>query len=354
MPLLHFTIALKLFLCLQLASATINIPPGYSVPAVFVFGDSIVDTGNNNNLITQAKCNYPPYGRNFLDQQATGRFSNGKVPSDLLVDALGIKEFLPPYANPSLRPEDLITGVNFASGGAGFDPLTSQLAPAISLEDQLGMFREYSKKLEELVGVARAKFIIANGLFMVVAGSNDIANTFYLARIRQIHFNIDSYTDFMARYASAFAKELYAAGGRRIGFFGAPPLGCVPSQRTLAGGIERACVNEYNAAAELFNGKLHIALNQLQTSLPNSKLVYVDIYNPLLDVIQNYRKYGFEVADRGCCGTGKIEVTFLCNKFVKTCNDPNKFVFWDSFHPTEATYSYLVAPIIQKYISNFL
>ena len=78
--------------------------------------------------------------------------------------------------------------------------------PAISLEDQLGMFREYSKKLEELVGVARAKFIIANGLFMVVAGSNDIANTFYLARIRQIHFNIDSYTDFMARYASAFAK----------------------------------------------------------------------------------------------------------------------------------------------------
>lgn len=89
-------------------------------------------------------------------------------------------------------------------------------------------------------------------------------------------------------------KELYAAGGRRIGFFGAPPLGCVPSQRTLAGGIERVCVNEYNAAAELFNGKLHTALNQLQTSLPNSKLVYVDIYNPLLDVIQNYRKYGIQ------------------------------------------------------------
>lgn len=101
LPLLHLTkwcssssssssLKLKLFLCLQLllhlpaANAAVKIPPGYSVPAVFVFGDSIVDTGNNNNLLTQAKCNYPPYGKDLPGGQATGRFSNGRVPSDLV------------------------------------------------------------------------------------------------------------------------------------------------------------------------------------------------------------------------------------------------------------------------------
>lgn len=78
--------------------------------------------------------------------------------------------------------------------------------PAISLEDQLANFRAYKKKLEGVVGEERAKFIIVNSLYLVVAGSNDIANTFYLARIRQLHFTIDSYTDFMARSASAFVK----------------------------------------------------------------------------------------------------------------------------------------------------
>lgn len=49
-------------------------------------------------------------------------------PFILPADVLGIKELLPPYANSNLQPEDLITGVCFASGGAGFDPLTSQTA----------------------------------------------------------------------------------------------------------------------------------------------------------------------------------------------------------------------------------
>uniref|UniRef100_A0A5K1H1D3 SGNH hydrolase-type esterase domain-containing protein n=1 Tax=Nymphaea colorata TaxID=210225 RepID=A0A5K1H1D3_9MAGN len=30
--------------------------------SLIVFGDSIVDAGNNNDLNTINKCNYPPYG----------------------------------------------------------------------------------------------------------------------------------------------------------------------------------------------------------------------------------------------------------------------------------------------------
>ncbi|RRT75062.1 hypothetical protein B296_00011635 [Ensete ventricosum] len=54
------------------------------VPALLVFGDSIVDPGNNNVLPTFARCNFPPYGKDFPGGKATGRFSNGKNPSDIL------------------------------------------------------------------------------------------------------------------------------------------------------------------------------------------------------------------------------------------------------------------------------
>ncbi|KAF4354888.1 hypothetical protein F8388_013837, partial [Cannabis sativa] len=55
-----------------------------SVSAVIMFGDSIVDTGNNNNnILSPARSNFPPYGRDFIGSKPTGRYSNGKVPSDL-------------------------------------------------------------------------------------------------------------------------------------------------------------------------------------------------------------------------------------------------------------------------------
>jgi len=66
----------------------------------------------------------------------------------------------------------------------------------------------------------------------------------------------------------------------------------VPSQRTLAGGILRECADKYNVAAKLFNSKLSSAVDSLNRNLPNSKMVYIDVYTPLLDLIQNPTKYG--------------------------------------------------------------
>ena len=45
----------------------------------------------------------------------------------LLAEFFGVKKNVPPYLDPSLTIEDLMTGVSFASAGAGFDPLTSQI-----------------------------------------------------------------------------------------------------------------------------------------------------------------------------------------------------------------------------------
>lgn len=53
------------------------------VPAIITFGDSAVDVGNNDYLPTIYKANYPPYGRDFVNKQATGRFCNGKLATDI-------------------------------------------------------------------------------------------------------------------------------------------------------------------------------------------------------------------------------------------------------------------------------
>ena len=52
------------------------------VPAIITFGDSAVDVGNNDYLPTLFKADYPPYGRDFVNHQPTGRFCNGKLATD--------------------------------------------------------------------------------------------------------------------------------------------------------------------------------------------------------------------------------------------------------------------------------
>lgn len=59
------------------------------VPAMFIFGDSLIDNGNNNNLPSFAKANYFPYGIDF-NGGPTGRFSNGYT----MVDEIGPSLFL--------------------------------------------------------------------------------------------------------------------------------------------------------------------------------------------------------------------------------------------------------------------
>ncbi|PKA57646.1 GDSL esterase/lipase [Apostasia shenzhenica] len=56
-------------------------------PAVFVFGDSHVDSGNNNFLLTTlSKANRPPNGIDFVASggQPTGRFTNGRTIADII------------------------------------------------------------------------------------------------------------------------------------------------------------------------------------------------------------------------------------------------------------------------------
>ncbi|CAH8258295.1 unnamed protein product [Arabidopsis lyrata] len=335
-------------------NALVKIPKNTTVPAVIVFGDSIVDAGNNDDMITEARCDYAPYGIDFDGGVATGRFSNGKVPGDIVAEELGIKPNIPAYRDPNLKPEDLLTGVTFASGGAGYVPLTTKIAGGIPLPQQLKYFEEYIKKLKGMVGEERTKFIIKNSLFVVICGSNDIVNNFFALPPVQLHYTVASFTALMADNARSFAQTLYGYGARRILVFGAPPIGCVPSQRTVAGGPTRDCVARFNDASKLFNTKLSANIDVLSRTLRDPTIIYIDIYSPLLDLILNPHQYGFKVANKGCCGTGLIEVTALCNNYTASvCPIRSDYVFWDSFHPTEKAYRIIVAKLFDRYLNRF-
>ena len=101
---------------------------GKKVPAIIVFGDSTVDAGSNNYIPTVARGNFPPYGRDFDGGVPTGRFSNGRLITDFMSEALGLLSTVPAYLDDSYTIDQLATGVCFASGGTGMDALTAKLA----------------------------------------------------------------------------------------------------------------------------------------------------------------------------------------------------------------------------------
>ena len=116
---LTLTLALTLILLLAIAPR----PASAATDAVFVFGDSLVDVGNNNYLpLGQAKASHLPNGIDFPSTNGhtpTGRFTNGLTIPDILGLKAGLKGFVPPYLAPSSHGQAIVHGVNYASGGGG-------------------------------------------------------------------------------------------------------------------------------------------------------------------------------------------------------------------------------------------
>lgn len=79
---LAFILTLGLLKYISLGECVPNAQP--QVPCMFIFGDSLVDNGNNNGILTMARANYRPYGIDF-PEGPSGRFTNGKT----IVDVLG-------------------------------------------------------------------------------------------------------------------------------------------------------------------------------------------------------------------------------------------------------------------------
>ncbi|KAH0973127.1 hypothetical protein GBA52_025283 [Prunus armeniaca] len=46
---------------------------------------------------------FPTIWEGLHRRKPTGRFSNGRVPSDLIAESVGVKNILPAYLDPSLK-----------------------------------------------------------------------------------------------------------------------------------------------------------------------------------------------------------------------------------------------------------
>ncbi|CAI0439321.1 unnamed protein product [Linum tenue] len=308
-------------------------PLPHKISTVLIFGDSTVDTGNNNHLSTVFKANFPPYGQDFPGHVATGRFSNGKLVPDFLASMLGIKDTVPPYLDPGLRPRDLLTGVSFASAGSGYDERTSTgFTNVIPVLKQVDLFRRYIERVEGLVEEAQALEIVNAALVLVAAGTNDMTFNFYdvpSTTNRRAEFNLSGYHHFLQNNLGIFVKRMLITG--------LPPIGCLPIQKATRN--SQSCVKQQNKDALSYNKKLKKLLPILQSELPRSRLIFGDIYKPFLEMIRFPKKYGFAEVSRGCCGTGRsMERSMLCNRKTPKCHNASQYVFWDSIHPSQATY----------------
>ncbi|KAL5061210.1 hypothetical protein RYX36_032814, partial [Vicia faba] len=167
--------------------------------AFFVFGDSLVDSGNNNYLVTTARADSPPYGIDYPTGRPTGRFSNGLNIPDLISQKLGAESVLP-YLSPRLRGEKLLVGANFASAGIGIlNDTGAQFLNIIRMYKQLDYFEEYQHRAAFLIGPARTRTLVKKSLVLITVGGNDFVNNYYLvpysARSRQ--YSLQDYVKFL-------------------------------------------------------------------------------------------------------------------------------------------------------------
>ncbi|XP_061987380.1 GDSL esterase/lipase At1g06990-like [Populus nigra] len=318
-------------------------------PAILVFGDSTVDSGNNNEIDTLFKANFRPYGRRYPGHTPTGRFSDGRLITDFLASILKIKNAVPPFLKPDLSDHEIATGVSFASSGSGYDNATNDVFGVISFPKQIDMFRDYTARLRRIVGEQKAKNIIGAALVVISTGTNDISTL-------RMDKNDTGYQDFLLNKVQFFTKQLYDLGCRSMIVAGLPPIGCLPIQMTTKQQppSRRRCLHNQNLYCVSYNQKLASMLPLVQAKLSGSKIAYADIYEPLMDMIHHPQKYGFEETNKGCCGTGFVEMGPLCNPTTPTCRHPSRYLFWDAVHPGQSTYQYLTKYVEKKVLPKFL
>ncbi|KAL5975061.1 hypothetical protein ACLOJK_031737 [Asimina triloba] len=306
------------------------------VPALIIFGDSTNDVGNNNNLDTLVKANFPPYGRDF-NHTATGRFCNGKLATDFTAENLGFTSYPPAYLSPKAKGRRLLTGVSFASAASGYYDNTAAIWHSISLSQQLEYHKQYQAKVVKMVGKSNASAIFSGAVHILSAGSSDFLQNYYINPLLYNYYTVKQFSDVLIHSYSSFILKLYGRGSRKIGVSTLPPLGCLPAAITLFGKDSNECVKRLNRDAESFNKKLNATSIKLQKQLANSTIVVFDVYQPLLGIINKPSDSGFFEARKACCGTGVLETSFLCNKESPgTCANATEYVFWDSVHPSEA------------------
>ncbi|KAI3473549.1 hypothetical protein Pfo_031207 [Paulownia fortunei] len=257
--------------------------------AMFAFGDSLTDPGNNNYLNSLAKANYVPYGVDFYEGPS-GRFCNGK------------------------------TGERF------------------SLSEQVENFESTLNQLKSQMEDEELSNYLTKALVIMALGSNDYINNYLQPSFYTTSYiySPKDYVDLLINRYTRQILALHSLGLRKFFLGGIGPLGCIPNQ--LATGLPPPgkCVAYTNDVVGMFNKRLESLVDELNSKYNGSIFTYGNTFGAFIDILNNAKTYGFSVTDRGCCGIGRNRGQITCLPFSVPCNNRNQYVFWDAFHPTQA------------------
>ncbi|KAH1133909.1 hypothetical protein GYH30_012356 [Glycine max] len=128
--------------------------------AFFVFGDSLVDNGNNNYMATTTCVDAPPYGIDYPpSHRPTGCFSNGYNIPNLISQRLGAESTLS-YLSP-----DEINSLMYR---------------------QLQYFKEYQNRVSAIIGASQAKSLVNQALVLITVGVSHLSTKNFC---RKMHNN---------------------------------------------------------------------------------------------------------------------------------------------------------------------
>ncbi|KAL4628249.1 hypothetical protein ACB092_05G223600, partial [Castanea dentata] len=314
--------------------------------ALFIFGDSVFDAGNNNyiNTITDYQANYEPYGENFF-KYSTGRFSDGRIipdfiESEFLLYILTIFDLfqLSLQIFRSLHHIYILVIIDILMGQ------TSHLQElVIDLKSQLNNFKNLESLLSKELGDAEAKELLFRAVYIINVGSSDYAVPFSRNSSIFQSYTPEEYIDMVISNLTFVIEEIYKKGGRKFGFPNLPPLGCLPLARALIPGNTGACKQELTALAILHNKALSEVLQKLENELNGFKYSITDTYTILSERINSPLKYGFKEGNIACCGIGPYKGINSCGgkrsvKEYELCENASEYLFFDTGHLSEKAY----------------
>lgn len=256
---------------------------GPVVSDVFVFGDSLSDTGNVFALTGGTTPPSPPYFQ--------GRFSNGPVWVEGLASHLG-HSVLPSF----------LGGTDFAFGGARI----ASGGPVPTISAQKDMFLA-------LPGSADP-----SALYVVWGGGNDLRDA-----LKQVGLNVITPLDavlLMQTAASDLAgiiSALAVDGARHFLVANLPNVGRTPEAQANG----PAAVALAASLSSAFNAALDTDLAGVAVD-PALDLRRLNVFSLIEAVIASPAAFGFS------------NVTAPCFNGIVVCPDPEQFLFWDDIHPT--------------------
>lgn len=219
---------------------------------------------------------------------------------------------------------------------------SSTLASTLPLEEpqsflnQITYFSVYEALVKDL-GVNNAKEHASKSLYLIEIGSNDIFEYFGSSNLRKT-YTPPQYVDLMCRHFEKQLKRLYEKGGRKLVVIGVGVIGCTPAMRYKS--ITEACNSEMNWMAFVYNQHLTSLLKRLKDELLGFHFAYFDGFSIMLTSIHKPSSFGFSEVKAACCGSGRLNAELACIPKVSYCNNRDKHLFWDRYHPTQQAHRF--------------